>query len=313
MNLTHNMDLRSLQHAIALADTGHFSRAAEQVHLTQSAMSRSIQALEREAGMPLFDRTAQGVVPTATGRQFLQRARRLVHDARNLRHEMDWLRLGEYGEVKFGVGPGPAVLLPELLTDLTQQHPKLRVGVEINNWEVLAASLRRETIEFFIANRHYLEDQSGLAFTPLGSVYKGGGFFCRTGHPLTRHTHPDLADLTAYPLLGTRMPESVRQALQNALDQGANGPSPLSVTCDNIFLLKLLMQRSDAILYTSRALVHGELQDGVAVQLPIPNPYVDDSNTWEVSMVTLAGRSLSPAALAIVEAIKSMYAREAGV
>ncbi len=305
------MDLRSLQHAIALADTGHFSRAAEQVHLTQSAMSRSIQALEREAGMPLFDRTAQGVVPTATGRQFLQRARRLVHDARNLRHEMDWLRLGEYGEVKFGVGPGPAVLLPELLTDLTQQHPKLRVGVEINNWEVLAASLRRETIEFFIANRHYLEDQSGLAFTPLGSVCKGGGFFCRVGHPLTRHSHPALADLVTYPLVSTRMPESVHQVLQSALGEGAHGPSPMSVTCDNIFLLKLLMQRSDAILYTAQALVHDELLAEDAVQLPIPNPYLDSTTTWEISMVTLAGRSLSPAALAIVDAIKVLYSQDA--
>ena len=59
------MDLRKLQHAVLLAQTCHFARAAALAHITQSALSRSISALEDELGMRLFERGNTGVAPTA--------------------------------------------------------------------------------------------------------------------------------------------------------------------------------------------------------------------------------------------------------
>lgn len=62
------MELRQLRHFVAVADLGHFTRAAESVHLSQSALSASVRALENELGTSLFERTTRSVLPTAAGR-----------------------------------------------------------------------------------------------------------------------------------------------------------------------------------------------------------------------------------------------------
>ena len=65
------MNLRHLEHWLALADTGSFSRAAEKLHITQSALSRSIQALEEDLGGPLVDRVGKKNELTPLGRSVL--------------------------------------------------------------------------------------------------------------------------------------------------------------------------------------------------------------------------------------------------
>ena len=79
------MNLRHLEHWLALAETGSFSRAAEKLHITQSALSRSIQALEEELGGPLVDRIGKRNELTPLGRSVLERARRIVHEASELK------------------------------------------------------------------------------------------------------------------------------------------------------------------------------------------------------------------------------------
>lgn len=79
------MNLRNLEHWLALAEAGSFSRAAEKLHITQSALSRSIQALEEELGGALVDRIGKRNELTPLGRSVLERARRIVHEAGELR------------------------------------------------------------------------------------------------------------------------------------------------------------------------------------------------------------------------------------
>lgn len=73
-----------LRHAIAVARQGTFSRAAKEIGLTQSALTRSVAHLERQVGYALFLRTSKGVFPTADGRDFLERATRIVADIGDL-------------------------------------------------------------------------------------------------------------------------------------------------------------------------------------------------------------------------------------
>ncbi len=82
------MDLKRLRHVLALAKEMNFIRAAEKVHLSQPAFSRSIQALESELGLLLFDRSKQGMALTVVGKEFVARAKRLVHEAKSLERDM---------------------------------------------------------------------------------------------------------------------------------------------------------------------------------------------------------------------------------
>ena len=81
------MDLRRLSHVVALADTLHFARAAELVHLSHPAFSRSIQAIEDDLGIRLFDRDVGGVRPTAAGDFVIARGRKLLFEARCLQRD----------------------------------------------------------------------------------------------------------------------------------------------------------------------------------------------------------------------------------
>src|SRR5690606_12443148 len=75
-------DLRQLRHFVALAEHGHFARAAEAVHLSQPALSRSIQALESQLGCTLVNRHSRGISITAHGQLVLEHARRLLAGSR---------------------------------------------------------------------------------------------------------------------------------------------------------------------------------------------------------------------------------------
>src|SRR5581483_8395327 len=72
------MELRHLEHFVAVAEERHFSRAAQGLHIVQSGLSASIRALEQEIGAPLFLRTTRRVTLTADGRAFLPEARRAL-------------------------------------------------------------------------------------------------------------------------------------------------------------------------------------------------------------------------------------------
>jgi hypothetical protein len=108
------MELRQLRHLIAVVEHGSFSRAAEAVHLTQPALSRSIQALESEVGAAVLERNRGAIVPTDIGHLLLTHARLLDTVTRDLERDIALTRGLELGELRIGVGPygGSALVGP---------------------------------------------------------------------------------------------------------------------------------------------------------------------------------------------------------
>lgn len=84
-------DLRQLRHFVALAEYGHFARAADAVHLSQPALSRSIQALEGNLGCALLNRHSRGISLTAHGELVLEHARRLLAGSQALSNAVSQL------------------------------------------------------------------------------------------------------------------------------------------------------------------------------------------------------------------------------
>ena len=98
------MNLRQLEHLMALAEEGSFSRAAERMHLTQSALSRSLQGLEDELGARLIDRSGRRSTLTPLGEAVLARAQRIVLEAAEIERSAELLRQGEAGTIRVGLG-----------------------------------------------------------------------------------------------------------------------------------------------------------------------------------------------------------------
>jgi LysR family transcriptional regulator, cyn operon transcriptional activator len=99
------MKLAHLRTFVAIADNGGFARAAMQLHLTQSAASRQIGALESELGVALFDRNARHIKLTAEGEDLLKRSRRLLADVVSIEERARALKGGQVGKLRVSTTP----------------------------------------------------------------------------------------------------------------------------------------------------------------------------------------------------------------
>jgi len=118
------VELRHLRYFQALAEELHFTRAADRMHVVQSALSRQIAALEQELGVRLFDRTSRGVRLTVAGRALKERVAAILP---SLDQALDMTRLtasGEVGRVEIGfIAAAMWSVLPAILQEHRRRHP----------------------------------------------------------------------------------------------------------------------------------------------------------------------------------------------
>ncbi|UXY50758.1 LysR family transcriptional regulator [Pseudomonas tohonis] len=294
-------DLRQLRHFVALAEHGHFARAAEAVNLSQPALSRSIQALESSLGCSLLDRGPRQITLTAHGRLVLEHARRLLDGRRALHSAVAQLENLDSGELRLGAGPYPAArLVPRVLGRFAGAHPGVQVQLRIEDWHGLRNQLLGDAIELFVADVREFEGDPLLDITPLRR--HAGTLFCRPGHPLLRLPRLRVVDLAVYPLAGTQLPAEVARTL-GALNDKAQ---PLGIECNNFMVLKALVADSEVISMAPWDVLAEDVAAGrLAVLLPVDNQAARSA----YGIVSHAGRSLSPAARAMVEYLLEEDAR----
>ena len=124
------MELRQLAYAEAVDRHRHFTRAAEELHVAQSALSHQIRRLEAELGTELFERTSRRVVPTEAGAALAARARRVLAEIEGARGELDELRGLVRGRVAIGaLLPAGGIEVTRLLARFSQAFPGIDVGL----------------------------------------------------------------------------------------------------------------------------------------------------------------------------------------
>lgn len=140
--------LRHLRHLIALHDHGHFGRAAEACHVTQSALSASIKDLETVLDVTLVDRARRRVVLTPMGVETASRARKIVKDVEELVDFTTALREPLSGTLRMGTIPtvGP-YLLPRVLPGLREAYSRLKLYLVEDLTERLIESLHRGQLD----------------------------------------------------------------------------------------------------------------------------------------------------------------------
>jgi DNA-binding transcriptional LysR family regulator len=261
---TYNFDLRALRHALALAEHGNFSRAAEAVHLTQPALSRSIQALEGLVGEPLFERRRGAIEPTEIGRLLLAHAQQLDAGARDLDRDLRLARQLELGELRIAVGPwGGSALIGPVIGRLNAAHPRLRVRLLVGPWQELPARARAREVDIVVGDLREIEALEDFELRRL-SVHPGR-VVSRADHPLRTQARVSLKDLFGYPLIGPRLPvDAVRglQALARQAGREREASQLLAVECDSSSVLRKVLMESQAWSVMPGFMVDEDLQLG---------------------------------------------------
>lgn len=138
------MNSRQLQYAIMLGRIRSFSQVAEELKITQPALSKQILALEQELGVKLFDRSTSPVTVTAAGAHFLREAQEILYREDQLQRSMERYRSGEAGELVIGATPfRSSYLMPGVVAALRQKFPGIRVRLAEYGSDIL----RREVAE----------------------------------------------------------------------------------------------------------------------------------------------------------------------
>lgn len=262
-----NIELRHLKHLAAVAEHASFSRAAEALHITQPALSRSIQGLEAQVGGTLFERQRGGIEPTELGRLLLRHAKAFEASTQDLEHEIRLARGLELGELRIGVGPfGGSALIGPVVGRLNRLHPHLRVKLIVAPWQELPERARARDVDLIVlelSEVEQLEDFASRALSPHQAVV-----VCRAGHPLAVLPAPRLDDLFVYPLAGPRLPPHAAKALAAGMpaDQRAalrGSTSLLTLECDSSSVLKSMLLDSNAVSMMPRFMVAAEERAGL--------------------------------------------------
>ena len=195
------MNIKHLEHLLALADTGSFSRAAEKLFITQSALSRSIQSLEEDLGAKVLDRIGKRNELTPLGQDVVARARHIVRDTAELRHSARLLQGGGRGAISVGLGSGPAALLMLPLLCAATTQTGMRVAVTQGPVELQMLQLRSRQLDAMVVDMRRVIPATDLNIESMAELR--AGFVVRAPHPLAAEKKVTLADVLRYPVAST--------------------------------------------------------------------------------------------------------------
>ncbi|WP_162467077.1 LysR family transcriptional regulator [Streptomyces cavernae] len=293
----HPVDLVKIRHFVAVAQLASFARAAERLHISQPALSRSIQSLERTYSVRLLDRDRSGVALTSAGRLLLPKALDLLANAESLGLEIEAIARGVVGTLSFGIGGGASgTLVPEVLADLLPTFPQLQVSVTVGSYETLASRLAAAADEFFLSRAANWSPQDASEVEVIG---RGSPMlFVRPGHPLLAEESVPLRALADYRLLATTEWNAMVDALPHRRERDL---MRARVVLDELSVMVAVTHRSDLVMVSSSVPDTGGL-----VPLRVRGNFLASPLLKrEAGIFTLPNRSLSPAATAAVELLRS--------
>ena len=272
------LSLTKLRYLLAVAKAGSFSRAAEDLNVSQPALSRTIAAMEAHYGVAMFERGRTGARLTSQGAQMVAEIEVLLRDASNLDHNLHLYGRGEAGRVDIGLGPHIASLfLARMGRHFMSAKPKVKIRVLIRPPEVLMQELLENRIDLFVSPDYRNEIFPEIEVRKIGGV--STALVVRAGHPLAGRKDLTFDDVIRWPLATPH-------------DAKWKGDPGLFI-CDNYHIMREVVLDSDLVWLCARQFVKNELDDGSMVVLTIrdaPN-FLDET---PIFIGRLKGRAPSP-------------------
>ena len=280
------MDTKQLAAFCAVVERRSFSQAAEQLGVTQPAVSLQIRSLEQRLGRQLLDRSGRRVEPTEAGQLFYRGAQRLLALEEQLLQELGEEAEGELtGRLEIGASTGPgSTLVPVVLAEFQRLHPGVQVALTVSDTQAVVEQVARRELELGVVGA--VRRQRGVTFEPFFRdevvlvVPKGHR---RAGKTMT------LAELKREPLVLMQEGAGVRHVIEDELREHGIRLRDLNVS------LELGLQESAraaalagfGATFISRAAVEGELAAGTLAIVRVQG--LEPSR--EVQLVRSTGRA----------------------
>jgi DNA-binding transcriptional LysR family regulator len=307
MPLSRSASFRQLSTFSAVARLGSVSAAAEEMHLTQPAVSIQIGILEASAQTPLLQRTGRGIRLTEAGELLAGYASRILELWREAGEEMATLQGAFAGTLRVGAVTTAEYLLPPLLVTFANQNPKVKVKLQVGNRDEVVRLLAGQEIDVAIMGRAPAElktTSSAFAKHPMA-------FLASPNHPSMRDPSLSIESLAAAHLLVRERGSGTRTTVERIF-KDAGVPLRIGSEMSSNEAIKQMCAAGFGVAFLSLHTCVLELDAGVLQVMPLPdNPIERD---WHV--MHLASRQLPQVALAfeqfLVEQAQAQIQRQLG-
>jgi DNA-binding transcriptional LysR family regulator len=288
------MELRQLEHFVAVAAEMNFSRAAQQIHVVQSALSVSVGRLEKELGIELFDRSKRQIALTAPGEAFLQHAREVIRTAHRARASVEDYREQLTGTVTLGTLMSWGTLnLPAALQEFRRLNPMVTVRLRqsltgsAGHLDAIADGKMDLALVSISSSPSRLLSFQQLTEEPMV-------FVCEPTHALAQRDHVQLSDLDGKDFIHFPQGWGIRRRLDAGFSDAGVHPINAYEVADYAIAAELIRYRlATTVLPISAANRFPDLHT-----VPLNPPL-----TWTLSLVSAAPGPTSRAAKALVDTL----------
>lgn len=284
------IDFRHLETFCRVADLKSFSKAADDLFLTQPTISGHILSLEHSLSLRLFDRTGREVRLTKAGEVFLQYASKILSSRKDLLNALSEFSQGIRGELSLGASTIPGeYLLPKLMGHFKKEHPHFTLSLKIaDTKEVVQLVLQGDVELGMIGGKlnhnslHYekYEEDEIIVVAP-------------SGHPLTKKKKGDLADLLEEPWIIREEGSGTQMAVEKGLRKKGKSLKQFNVVMEmgSTSAVKEGVKVGLGLAFISKRAVEEELKQGLFSRIHVEGI---DPISRQLYIVSHRGRTLSP-------------------
>jgi DNA-binding transcriptional LysR family regulator len=294
------VNLRQLQTLLVIAECRSISRAAERLHVSQPAVTKSLRELERSLGVALFERSARGLSPTRYGDSLIRHAKSVSAELRHAGEELAALRGAASGRVSIGTAPiGAAKIVPQAVAALLHDQPGLVVNVVEGTHNTLLPAVAVGELDLFFGPLG--DDGPGEGLVEEVLFYDRLHIVARRNHPLAKRRTLELADLLDQPWVLPPTTVRPRRQLENAFRRQGLEPPTTGVETASPLILRTLLLESDRISVIARQALVVEVELGLIKLLPVDL----GATIRPIGIVMRAGATPSPAVAMLIDHLKA--------
>jgi len=233
------MDLQQLKVFRVAARSGGFTRASEELHLSQSTVSLHIKRLEEELGCPLFLRSKKRVYLNEAGNVLLEYAERILQELKNADMAVRELSELHRGTIRLGSGATTVTyLLPRILGAYQRRYPQIELIVTTDSSEALALAVDRQKVDLAVVMQPV---SSALAIEILPVQREELVYIVHANHPLAAKEILDPDDIAVVPFISFLQGSAMQQQLD--MHFAAMGVAPrIAMEMENIEAIKSLVR-----------------------------------------------------------------------
>jgi DNA-binding transcriptional LysR family regulator len=287
------MEFRQLEYFIAVASEMNFSRAAQRVHVVQSALSTSVAKLERELGVELFDRSKQQIRMTPAGELFREHARHVIHTARLAKDSMSDYRGELSGTVELGslIAFG-ALDVPRVLGEFHRNYPFVRIRLRQSQTGSMAylSAIADGSLDLALVSA---PDRFPARIEMRLLSEEPMMYVCRPDHHLAQRDNVDVTDLAEEDLIGFPTEFGLRRLIEDAFAAaGIASKTPYEVAADYSIAAGLVRHGLGTIFMPASEAGHFPDLRAVAVRPAL---------TWTIYLASAGHAAVGPASAKLAE------------